>query len=191
MPQLLFCQNKQTILNELNVAHILAIKTVYVTCDSPIVQVIMKDVQNKDLKTFTLPQFMNACVYEQLTDPQRVLHEIGVTPNSLKQSQLKCLMDIPLPSVFACFQRFVRWVDNGVYDFCNLPLAIKVHLSEEDVMFFELELREKWTGTTKELELEVKKMIEALKHSENDIIVNKQATRVSYFSCLQFWLYWK
>ena len=140
----------------------------------------------EDLNTLSLPRFMMAYVYEHLSDPQRVLHEIGITPHSLKHSQLTCLIDIPLPWVFACFQCFVRWVDNGVYDFCNLPLAIKVHLSEEDVMFFELELREKWTGTTKELESEVKQMIEALKHSENDITrtVNKQATGVSRNSSL-------
>ncbi len=145
----------------------------------------MKDAQNKDLNTLTLPRFMMDYVYEHLSDPQRVLHEIGVTPHSLEQSQLTCLIDIPLPSVFACFQRFVQWMDNGVYDFCNLSHAIKVDLSEDDVMFFELELRKKWTGTTKELESEVKQMIEVLKHSENDIItrtVNKQAARVSYFS---------
>ncbi len=153
--------------------------TVY---DSLIVQLIMEDAHpiNEEL---TLPRFMMAYVYDHLSDPHKVLHEIGITPNSLKHSQLTCLLDIPLPSVFACLQCFVRWVDIGVYDFCNLPLAIKVHLSEEDVIFFDLELREKWMGTTKELESEVKKMIEVVKHSENDITrtVNKQAARVSYF----------
>ena len=156
-------------------------------CNSLIVQVIMEDAHlmnedEEDLNTLTLPRFMMDYVYEHLSDPQRVLHEIGITPHSLKHSQLTCLIDIPLPRVFACFQRFVQWMDNGIYDFCNLPLAIKVHLSEEDVMFFELELREKWAGTSKELESEVKQMIEVLKHSENDITrtVNKQSTRVSF-----------
>ena len=133
--------------------------------------------------TLTLPRFMTDYVYEHLKDPQTVLYKIGITPHSLKPSQLTCLIDIPLSSVFACFQHFVLCVDNGVYDFCNLPLALKGHLSEEDVMFFESKLREKWTGTTKELELEVKQMTEVLKHSENDITrtVNNQSVRVSYF----------
>lgn len=122
-----------------------------------------------DLDTLTLPKFMMEYVYEHITDPIKVLTEIGITPNTLKHSQLVCLIDTPLPFVFACFECFVHWVDNGVYDFCNLPLAIKVHLSEADMNFFELELREKWTGTTVELEAEVKQMIEVLKHSESDI----------------------
>ncbi len=142
----------------------------------------------EDLNTLTLPQFMMAYVYEHLSDPQRVLHDIGVTPHSLKHSQLTCLIDIPVPFVFACLQCFVRWVDNGVYDFCNLPLAIKVHLTEEDVMFFKSELRDKWTGSTKELESEVKQMIEVLKHSENDITstVDNQTARVSYFRNIMY-----
>ncbi len=137
----------------------------------------------EDLNTMSLPQFMMAYVYEHIRDPQKLLHEIGITPNSLKHSQLVCLIDIPLPSVYACFQRFVQWVDNGVYDFCNLPLAIKAHLSEEDLAFFELNLRDVWPGTTKELESEVKQMIEVLKLSEGDITrtVNKQAPRVSSY----------
>ncbi len=69
-----------------------------------------------------------------------------------------------------------------MYDFCDLSQAVKLHLSKENVMFFESDLREKWAGTTKELESEVKQMIEVLKHSENDIMrtVDKQAAIVSY-----------
>ncbi len=159
---------------------------IYLCCACSVGQVIMEDAHlmnddEEDLNKLSLPQFMMEYVYEHLSDPQKVLHEIGITPNSLKHSQLVCLIDIPLPSVYACFQRFVHWVDNGVYDFCNLPLTIKVHLSEENLTFIELELRDKWTGTTRELESEVKQMIEVLKHSEGDITktVNKQATRVS------------
>ncbi len=142
----------------------------------------MDDTQNKVLNKHTLSKFMMAHVYEHLKDPQTVLYKIGITPHSLKPSQLTRLKDIPLPSVFACLQCFVQWVGNGMYDFCNLPLAIKLRLSEENVMFFESELREKWAGTNKELESEVKQMIEVLKHSENDITrtVNKQFTRVSH-----------
>ena len=136
--------------------------------------------EEEDLSDLTLPRFMMSYVYEHLTDPQQVLLEIGITPNSLKHSQLACLIDMPLPTVFACFQRFVKWVDQGVYDFCNLPLALKAHLSAADLMFFEQELRDQWKGTLKGLEAEVKQMIEVLKHSESDITkkVNEQTSRV-------------
>ena len=109
-------------------------------------------------------------VYEDLTNPYEVLTEIGITPNSLKHSQLACLIDMPILTVFACLELFVQWVDQGVYDFCNLPLVLKANLSEADLTFFEKDLIVQWTGTLKGLETEVKKMIEVLKHSEIDIV---------------------
>ena len=135
----------------------------------------------EDPGDLTLPGFMMAYVYEHLTDANQVLTEIGITPNSLKHSQLACLIDLPIPTVFTCFQLFVQWVDQGVYDFCNLPLALKAHLPEADLMFFEQNLRDQWTGTLKGLEAEVKQMTEVLKHSEDDITkkVNEQTSRVS------------
>jgi len=136
--------------------------------------------EEEDLHTLSLPQFMMSYVYEHLTDPQRVLAEIGITPNSLKHSQLACIIDLPLTSVYSCFQLFVGWVDQGLYDFCNIPLALKSHLSEEDVVFFERELRDKWTGSTRDFETEVWQLIDILKHSETDITkrVNEQPSRV-------------
>ena len=121
-----------------------------------------------------------AYVYEHLTDPTQVLTEIGITQNSLKHSQLDCLIYLPISTIFTCFQLFVQWVHQGVHDFCNLPLALKAHLSEADRMFFDQELRDQWTGALKDLEAEIKQMTEVLKHSEGDITkkVNEQTSRV-------------
>ena len=140
----------------------------------------------EDLDTLTLPRFMIAYVYEHLTDPNKVLAEIGITPNSLKHSQLTCLIELPLPYVFSCLQQFVRLVDEGVYDFCSLPFALKTHMTERDTRFIEQELRDLWTGSHGDLVTEVKQLIEVLKHSEMDITkrVNEEASRVSIHTFL-------
>ena len=138
----------------------------------------------EDLIGLTLPEFLTTYVYQHLTDPEVVLSEIGITTKSLKHSQLGSLVKLPLPKVFACLQLFIQWVDQGLYDFCNLPLTLKAHLSKADHDFFDCKLRDLWTGTPKDLEVEVKQLIDVLKHSESDIskIVNEQTPRVS--SCL-------
>ena len=149
----------------------------------------MKDARSfnkEDLIDLSLPKFMVTYVYEHLTDPEEVLSEIGITPNSLKHSQLALFIELPLPAVFTCFQLFVQWVDEGAYDFCNLPFALKTHLSEADHIFLGQELRDQWIetrkGTLKDLEAEVKQMIEVLRHSEGDITkrVDEQKPTVSF-----------
>ena len=127
---------------------------------------------------------MIAYVYEHLSDPNKVLAEIGITPNSLKHSQLTCLIELPLPYVFSCLQQFVRRVDEGVYDFCSLPFALKTHMTDGDTQFMEQELRDLWTGSHADLVTEVKQLIEVLKHSESDITkrVNEEASRVSFIN---------
>ena len=134
----------------------------------------------ENLQDLKMPVFMMSNVYVHLTDPEQVLFVIGITPNSLEQSQIACLVHLPLHAVFACFQLFVQWVDQGVYDFCNLPLALKAHLPEADRVFLEQELKDQWKGELEELETEVKRTIELLKHSEGDILkrVNEQNSRV-------------
>ena len=123
----------------------------------------------EDLIDLSLPTFLMKNVYEPISDTQEVLSRIGITSNLLKQSQLACLIDLPLPATFASLHLFIQWIHQGVYDFCNLPLVLKAHLPEPDRILLEQELRDQWTGTLEELEAEVKQMIEVLKHSENEI----------------------
>ena len=137
----------------------------------------------ENLKELTLPKFMMDNVYQHINAP-KVFLEIGLTHNSLNHLQLACLTKLPLCYIFSCLKLFVHWVDQGVYDFCALPLTLKDHLSEADLMFIERELREQWTGTLKDLEVEVKQLIEVLKHSEGDIAkkISKQTSKVSCLS---------
>ena len=141
-----------------------------------------RSLNKEDLIDLSLPAFLMKNVYEPISDPQEVLSKIGIASNSLKHSQLACLIDLPLPATFYSLRLFVQWIHQGVYDFCNLPLALKAHLPEPDRIFLEQELRDQWTGTLEELEAEVKQMIEVLKHSENEITkrINEQAPRVCH-----------
>lgn len=136
--------------------------------------------EDEKLDLLTLPQFMSDYVYEHLTDPKKILTEIGITSNSLKHSQLSCLTELPLTHVYICLQQFVKWVAEGIYDFCSIPYALKTHMIERDALFIEQELRDKWTGSRGDLVTEVKQLIEVLKHSESDITkrVGEETARV-------------
>lgn len=114
---------------------------------------------------FTLQSFMAKCVYAvECTDPKTVLAKIGITLNSVKQSQV--LNDLPLRFIFCCLQQFVEWFDEGVYDFCSLPLALKTDMTEEDTQFVEQDLMTEWISNPGDLLNEVKKLTGALKERE-------------------------
>ena len=123
----------------------------------------------KKLLALTLPKFIIAHVHKHLTDSNRVLTEIGITPNSFKCSQLACLIKLPMPYVFSCLRQFMMWVDEGFYDFCSLPFTLKTHMTEGDRWFVKQNLRGQWTGSHGDLVIEVKKLITVLKHLEVDI----------------------
>lgn len=144
------------------------------------IKVILEGDVPKD-DTLTLSSFMVVHVYaEKLQDPRKVLTEIGITSSSLNDSQLKCFIDLPLTSVFSCLQQFVKWVDQGAYDFCSLPFTLKSPMKEEDTHKIEHELRARWTGSLSDLVREVEVLINTIKHSENDIIkkVNEGVSQV-------------
>ena len=135
------------------------------------------------LETLNLSSFMSTYVYKDVTDPRDVLVKIGMTPrkhDSKSDSQLVCLTKLPLRCIFNCLQQFVKWVDEGVYDFCNLPIALKTHMTERDTVFIEQELENQWTGSHSALVKEVKHLIDILKYSERDILkkVNEGASQV-------------
>ena len=53
---------------------------------------------------------------------------------SLSQSQMKHLMSVGLPLLFDTLQCFVHWIQVGWYDFHSLPLTMKSHLDQNDVI---------------------------------------------------------
>ena len=136
------------------------------------------------MNELTLPCFMIGYVYDHLTDPNEVLKEIGLPSESLKVSQLTCLIDLPVLFVFGCLQQFVMWVAEGFYDFCSHPITLKTHMTEKDTLFIEKELRGKWTSSPDDLVAEIKQLIDILKHCEADITlkVNEEGSSVSAIS---------
>ena len=136
------------------------------------------------LNELTLPSFMIEYVYDHISDHNEVLKEVGLPPETLKGSQLGCLIELPLIFVFGCLKQFVKWVAEGFYDFSSLPIAVKTHMAEKDAQFIEQGLWGKWTGSHGDLVAEVKQLTEVLKHCEVDITkkVNEESSAVSVLS---------
>ena len=86
-------------------------------------------------------------LYEHLEEDGQVLEEIGI--RSTSTSQLACLMQLPLSSLFSCLQLFAIWVRDGVYDFALLPFGLKAQMSNEDQKSIQ-QIPCKWTGRREE-----------------------------------------
>ena len=82
-------------------------------------------------------------LYDNLHESEDVLKEIGV--HSASASQLTCLVELPLPSLFNCLQLFANWIRDGTYDFATLPFGVKTHLSSQDLHLIQ-QISQKWTG---------------------------------------------
>ena len=132
------------------------------------------------LESLTVPKFL-LTIYDRLHDSDDVLKEINI--RTLTRSQLTCIVDLPLSSLYNCLILFASWVDEGLYDFSSLPFPVKTHLSFEDRIEVE-SLRNKWTGSLGDLLAELKQLIEVLKHSEADIMKNiTVSSQVSAVQC--------
>jgi len=94
----------------------------------------------------TVPQFM-LTLYDHLDQSGEVLGEIGV--RSLSPSQMACLVELPLSSLFCCMQLFAGWVRDGVYDFAALPFGVKTHMTYQDLQCIQ-QIPLKWTGRMEE-----------------------------------------
>ena len=124
-------------------------------------------------------------IYEECTDRGEVLAKIGITSSSFKQSRL--LSDLSLQFIFCCLQQFVKWLDQGVYDFCDIPLALKTDMTEKDAQFVEQELVTEWMSNPGGLVDEVKRLIGALKDLEVEggftTLVDGELQVLKYLRC--------
>ena len=100
----------------------------------------------------------------------QALAEIGIV--NLTDTQFDCFFNLPLISCASCLTIFVTWIDEGFYDFCNIPFALKVKMSKSDSTSIVQGIKETWSGSTNDLLCEVKKLIDILRHSEGDIVMN-------------------
>ena len=51
--------------------------------------------------------------------------------NGLTKSQCNYLQNIKLVHLYKTLKLLVEWLELGMYDFCSLSFAMKVHLTEE------------------------------------------------------------
>ena len=94
------------------------------------------------LEQQTVPQFMLK-QYDNLKEDKDVLKKIGV--HSTSPTQLACLVELPLPSLFSCLDLFTSWVRDGVYDFATFSFGVKTHLSNKDEELIQ-RIPLEWTG---------------------------------------------
>ena len=79
-----------------------------------------------------------------------VLNEIGI--RKLNPSQLTCLSELPLASLYCCLKLFATWMEEGMYDFSTLPYTIKAHLSSEDRTILKA-IPQNWDGELQTLHI--------------------------------------
>ncbi len=41
-------------------------------------------------------------------------------------------MALQLPDLYSTLKLFVQWIEDGMYDFCELPPDMKKHMNRED-----------------------------------------------------------
>ena len=118
------------------------------------------DSNRDDLQSETAVEFMSK-LYNHLNQHE-VLHKIGV--RSASPAHVSCLSDLPLTSTYSCLELFVRWLDEGFYDFSDIPFPFKAHLKKE-----EEEEIERLCMKKSNVVLELQQLVDLLKQSEKDI----------------------
>lgn len=108
-----------------------------------------------DLEQWTVSQFMLK-QYGGCKESREVLKEIGV--HSTSSSQLACLVELPLCSLFSCLQLIDGWIRDGVYDFAVLPFGLKTKLSSQDLLSIQ-QIPCKWKGREKSSRVEKELLI--------------------------------
>jgi hypothetical protein len=136
----------------------------------------MEEEISQDILDMTLKQFMLNEYDYPTPDITNVFIEIGI--KSLSNSQIKCLQSFRLPYLYSILTLFLDWVKDGTYDFSGQPLALKVHLSQEDVSSLD-NIIHQFPGSTSHLLSELKGLNEVLLHVEAHLIkeVNEQAMK--------------
>ena len=124
-------------------------------------EVVGQDHYQVDLEKQTVPQFM-CTIYEHITSKHKILAEIGIV--NLIDTQLDCLIYLPLINSANCLLLFANWVNEGIYEFSNVPLTLKVHMSCPDRIAVEENLKQNWIGGIGDLLTEIEQLIDVLKH---------------------------
>ena len=109
----------------------------------PSPQALLEASSSAALEQQSVVQFL-LVLFDPLGGSRNVLGEVGL--RSPSPQQLACLAELPLTQLFGCLQKFVVWVEEGVYDFCDLPFNVKSHISYPDQQALQ-QIPLRWTGT--------------------------------------------
>ena len=126
----------------------------------------LQECRGGDLDKINALEFIKT-YYEDLHDQEEVLREIGI--QGATTAHLKCLESLPLVATYSCFEFFYNYAKEGHYDFIAVPYRFKAQLSDQDQSTLE-QIRTTWPSTTNELLKELQQLVDALKHSERNII---------------------
>ncbi|CAI8040342.1 hypothetical protein GBAR_LOCUS22485 [Geodia barretti] len=80
--------------------------------------------------TWTFREYLQS-LYDGHRSVTEALSEIGM--RQLTESQVTCLLDIPLANLYHCLEVFSNWMEKCVYDFSSLPYTLKSHLEPSDL----------------------------------------------------------
>ena len=94
-----------------------------------------------------------------------VLKEIGI--RNAKQAHLDCLVELPLTATYSCLKLFLNWVDDGFYDFTDLPFPLKGHMDDHAL---EQSLKRPGETNLTVLMKHLCQLADILKRSENEIV---------------------
>ena len=131
----------------------------------------------KHLEKMSILDFM--CEVYGIQDYKHVFYNLGIQ-SSPSRSQLQCLADIRLTSAYSCLKFFFHWIDDGYYDFNNLPIHLKKSINPKDVKTPIEQIDSKWDDSPAALLKALEQLVDILKDSEQDIVkcVMEQATNV-------------
>ena len=138
----------------------------------------LKEPTMEPLERMNILDFMRK-VYE-LHDCDHVFYNLGIQ-SATSKSQIQCLATIPLTSAYSCFKFFFHWIDDGYYDFNDLPILMKKSINAKDIKTPVEEIDSKWDDSPAALLKALEQLVDILKDSEQDIVkcAMEQATNVS------------
>jgi hypothetical protein len=129
--------------------------------------------------TWTFREFLQS-LYAGHHSVTEALSEIGM--RQLTETQVTCLLDIPLANLYHCLEVFSNWMERCVYDFSTLPYTLKSHLEPSDLSTLKA-LPLTWKEPMTELLHEVNALNEQLSHAE--VSITNQNTSQSIMAYLK------
>ncbi len=110
---------------------------------------------------------------------------VSLPPCSLSQAQHACLDSLSLDNLFHTRNMFVRWAEEGLYDFCSLPFGVKKHLSESNEQALD-QLPKRFNGSPAELLNSLRSLVDVLVHLEPSIVKAATSTPQVRTCCQSF-----